>query len=409
MALNHTTFPTFCQHNILTVISSLYRSILDLFYLNANGKSPGMNLIPKSVLENIRKLDAYPKTLEDFRIKTYGGALVTLFSILIALTLFISEVNYYLTPEIDEELLVDVSRGDKLSIYFDVTFPRLPCSLISIDAIDVSGDQHIDIKHNIYRVKLNENGEPIEKPKRDVSIGSKKEEFLSGIKAGSIGSKKEEFLSGIKAGSSGKKKEEFLSGIKAGSSGKPTLDPHRCESCYGAESEDRKCCNTCDEVREAYREKGWALKNVRTVGQCVREGVVEDVLTNNREGCQVYGHVEVARVGGNFHIAPGKSMTQDHRHIHEMSLKDTAYLNVTHTINHLSFGPVIPGKSNILDGSAEISDSPSMMYQYYIKIVATMFMKPDGSSVDTNQFCSHSASKKIVRSRFRTSWRLFHL
>lgn len=323
-----------------------------------------MNLIPKSILENIRKLDAYPKTLEDFRIKTYGGALVTLFSILIALTLFICEVNYYLKPEIDEELLVDVSRGDKLSIYFDVTFPRLPCSLISIDAIDVSGDQHIDIKHNIYRVKLDEDGKPIEKPKRDVSIGSKKEEVLNGTK-------------------------EALSG-------KGKLDPHRCESCYGAESEERKCCNTCDEVREAYREKGWALKNVKTVSQCVREGVVEDVLTNNKEGCQVYGQVEVARVGGNLHIAPGKSMTQDHRHIHEISVRDSVNLNVTHTINHLSFGPVIPGKRNILDGSTEISDSPSMMYQYYIKIVATMAMKSDGTSIDTNQFA-------VTRHRRRSS------
>lgn len=335
-----------------------------------------MNLIPESVLENIRKLDAYPKTLEDFRIKTYGGALVTLSSILIALTLFICEVNYYLTPEIDEELLVDVSRGDKLSIYFDVTFPRVPCSLISIDAIDVSGDQHIDIKHNIYRVKLDENGRPIEKAKRDVSIGSKKE--VNGMEPGSPG------------------KTGTIGSTGTGSTGKPRLDPHRCESCYGAESEERKCCNTCDEVREAYREKGWALKNVRTVDQCVREGVVEDVLTNSREGCQVYGHVEVARVGGNFHIAPGKSMTQDHRHIHEMSLKDTAYLNVSHTINHLSFGPVIPGKRNILDGSSEISDSPSMMYQYYIKIVATMVIKSDGTSVDTNQFA-------VTRHRRRSS------
>ena len=313
-----------------------------------------MNLIPKSILENIRKLDAYPKTLEDFRIKTYGGAFVTILSILLAIVLFISELNYYLTPEISEELLVDVSRGSKLSIYFDVTFPRLPCNLISIDAIDVSGDQHIDIKHNIYRVKLGEDGKPIEQPKKDISIGSKKEAFL---------------------------KE-----VEAVTTAKPTLDPHRCESCYGAESDERKCCNTCDEVKEAYRDKGWVLKDVKTVNQCSREGVVDDYLVNNKEGCQVYGHAEVARVGGNFHIAPGKSMTQDHRHIHEMSRRDAGYLNVSHSINHLSFGPVIPGKKNILDGSVEISDSPSMMYQYYIKIVATVFIKSDGTSVDTNQF-----------------------
>lgn len=26
------------------------------------------------ILEKLRRIDAYPKTLEDFRIKTYGGA-----------------------------------------------------------------------------------------------------------------------------------------------------------------------------------------------------------------------------------------------------------------------------------------------------------------------------------------------
>ena len=30
------------------------------------------------------------------------------------------------------------------------------------------------------------------------------------------------------------------------------LDPNRCESCYGAESAEMKCCNTCANVREAY-------------------------------------------------------------------------------------------------------------------------------------------------------------
>ena len=32
-------------------------------------------------------------------------------------------------------------------------------------------------------------------------------------------------------------------------------------SCYGAESEDMPCCTTCEEVREAYRKKGWAISN----------------------------------------------------------------------------------------------------------------------------------------------------
>lgn len=28
---------------------------------------------------------------------------------------------------------------------FDVTFPSIPCSLLSVDAMDISGEQHLDI------------------------------------------------------------------------------------------------------------------------------------------------------------------------------------------------------------------------------------------------------------------------
>ena len=32
-------------------------------------------------------------------------------------------------------------------------------------------------------------------------------------------------------------------------------------SCYGAETGEMPCCSTCEEVREAYRKKGWAISN----------------------------------------------------------------------------------------------------------------------------------------------------
>ncbi len=45
------------------------------------------------------------------------------------------------------------------------------------------------------------------------------------------------------------------------------LDPNYCGSCYGSESEEGQCCNTCAEVREAYRKKGWAFSNPETIEQ----------------------------------------------------------------------------------------------------------------------------------------------
>ncbi|RVW75429.1 Endoplasmic reticulum-Golgi intermediate compartment protein 3 [Vitis vinifera] len=40
-----------------------------------------------------------------------------------------------------------------------------------------------------------------------------------------------------------------------------------CGSCYGAEVTDDDCCNSCDEVREAYRKKGWGMTNPDLIDQ----------------------------------------------------------------------------------------------------------------------------------------------
>ena len=58
------------------------------------------------VLEAIKKFDAYPKTLEDFRIKTLGGGTITVIAGLVMVLLFASEIQDYLTPSVDEQLYV---------------------------------------------------------------------------------------------------------------------------------------------------------------------------------------------------------------------------------------------------------------------------------------------------------------
>ena len=38
--------------------------------------------------------------------------------------LFLSELNYYLSVQVDQELIVDTMRGQKMKIFVDVTFPK---------------------------------------------------------------------------------------------------------------------------------------------------------------------------------------------------------------------------------------------------------------------------------------------
>lgn len=62
-------------------------------------------------------------------------------------------------------------------------------------------------------------------------------------------------------------------------------EKEECLSCYGAESRPGQCCNTCDQVKLAYRKKGWALDNMEQVEQC--KGEVEKENLSQEEGCQV--------------------------------------------------------------------------------------------------------------------------
>lgn len=86
---------------------------------------------------------------------------VSLVAISLILLLFFSELSIYLQTETVDHLLVDVSRGEKLRINFDITFPHIPCSLLSLDAMDVSGSHQLDVSHHIKKKPLDRFGEVI--------------------------------------------------------------------------------------------------------------------------------------------------------------------------------------------------------------------------------------------------------
>ncbi|KAI4308618.1 hypothetical protein L6164_031674 [Bauhinia variegata] len=113
------------------------------------------------VKQFIRNLDAFPRAEEHLLQKTQSGALVSIIGLVIMATLFVHELGYYLTTYTVHQMSVDLKRGETLPIHINMTFPSLPCDVLSVDAIDMSGKHEVDLDTNIWKLRLNSHGDII--------------------------------------------------------------------------------------------------------------------------------------------------------------------------------------------------------------------------------------------------------
>jgi hypothetical protein len=65
--------------------------------------------------------------MEDVKVKTRTGAFLTLLSAAFILSFMTIEFFDYRRVNVDTSIVVDKSRGEKLTVKLNVTFPRVPC------------------------------------------------------------------------------------------------------------------------------------------------------------------------------------------------------------------------------------------------------------------------------------------
>ncbi|SLM40050.1 copii-coated vesicle membrane protein [Lasallia pustulata] len=302
------------------------------------------------------RLDAFTKTVEDARVRTTSGGIVTIVSLLVVFYLVWGEWSEYRRIVVHPELIVDKGRGEKMEIHLNVSFPRIPCELLTLDVMDVSGDQQTGVMHGISKVRLapqSEGGQAID------------------VKALDLHS------------------EDDIA---------THLDPEYCGECYGAPSppaaRKKDCCNTCEEVREAYASKSWAFGRGDNVEQCEREHYSERLDSQRKEGCRIEGGLRVNKVVGNFHIAPGRSFSNGNIHVHDLNNFYESPVEgghtFTHQVHHLRFGPQLPEEVtknlgskalpwtnhhiNPLDETHQETDDPAYNYMYFVKVVSTSYL-----------------------------------
>jgi hypothetical protein len=176
------------------------------------------------------------------------------------------------------------------------------------------------------------------------------------------------------------------------------LAPDYCGSCYSANAPPNAqkpgCCNTCEEVREAYATVSWAFGRGDGVEQCEREHYGERLDAQRKEGCRIEGGIRVNKVVGNFHIAPGRSFSNGNMHLHDLA----NYIETpvegghvfTHQIHSLRFGPPLPDEVvarmgtkslpwtnhhlNPLDGVEQYTNEAAYNFMYFVKVVSTSYL-----------------------------------
>ncbi|SAM07895.1 hypothetical protein [Absidia glauca] len=318
-------------------------------------------------MNRLKRLDAYSKTLEEFRIRTTTGAVVTLISTIIIGFLVMIELWSYMIPVLKPEIVVDGGKMEKLPINFDITFPNIPCHILSLDVMDESGQHISNYDHDVFKVRLDENGQEIQ---------AEKQTKLSNPHVA----------------------DDLAFQQKA--------DESYCGACYGAAPEDH-CCNTCEQVKEAYSKVSWAFRP-NEIEQCIKEGLTKALDEMSKGGCRMHGNLMVNKLRGNFHFSPGPSFSYGGQHIHDVREFVYSKYNFKHSINHLQFGnqqhqlhkqkrTKALALTNPLDGTKWGGEEAIAMHQFFLKIVPTQFDFLGGSyGLRTFQYSVNRQERALI-------------
>ncbi|KAH7087915.1 endoplasmic reticulum-derived transport vesicle ERV46 [Auriculariales sp. MPI-PUGE-AT-0066] len=291
--------------------------------------------------------------MDDVKVKTRTGALLTIISL--------AFVDYRRINH-DTSMVVDKSRGEKVTI---------PCYLLSLDVVDISGERQNDVTHNILKTRIDQQRQKIADQPTSYDA------------------------------------DPSYRASKRGRKGHDKPGANYCGSCYGGLEPEGGCCQTCESVRQAYINRGWAFGDPDSIEQCKQEGWKEKIQSQMNEGCNVEGRLRVNKVAGSIQFSFGRSFQVNQMTLHELVpyLRDENVHDWRHRIGHLYFSSddefnifkssVSKGmkarlgiEGNPLDGAYGHTESTEYMFQYFLKVVSTQFRTISGEKINAHQYSS---------------------
>ena len=267
------------------------------------------------------KVDFFPRFIDNAMLhKTSFGGIMSITMIIVALVLCSGELKYFLHPPIKEQLVSVSNLGGslmELAISFNITV-SVPCALLHLDVYYLYSSMTEKPKH-VYKTRVDRNGNPI--PLSEVA--------------------------------------------------------KTCGSCYGAETEERRCCNTCEDILSAYQQKQWSIDKFEEWAQCRSEGISLD----GEERCNMFGTIQVNAIEGGFHIAPGVNMGN---HYHDYSpIADR--LDLSHEIDYITLGAHIA--SSPLDHTRVVQKGHDQVcYRYNLKAIPKVIVSHKGKKTKGFQY-----------------------
>lgn len=353
---------------------------------------------------------------------------MTIIAVFLCLILFICEVSAFMTAKPKTEIVIDSNQDSLLRINFDVHMLDMGCDHVSVGIWDAFGSDRMNITRNVQKQKIDHTGKDKGRPYT--------EDELVELEFASMEFSKDELAevdSDWSSSSDQFKHEDFQQVIDAHDFTFINFYADWCPHCRqfgptwttfenkvnnkeevmkdadGAEANVRilkiNCVDfeeTCQEQKvgsfptvrlyrrgaraEAKDKKAFVEysgpRQIEALSKFAREEVQKRHLhagaTHHsifKEGCRISGHVEVARVPGTLHF--------EATHSADRTL-NLAFTNVSHLVNHLSFGEAprrtinaLPKKYkrhvNPLDGLTFIVDKFHQAPQHFIKVVHTRF------------------------------------
>lgn len=259
-----------------------------------------------------------------------------------------------------DEMVIDQYQEQKyVNVSLNVTFSAAPCSVLAMNLLDPKKANVLHVVHEIYKTRLSKTGKVLGQKVRDslVNVAQSSSELAS-----------------------------------AGSAAPGVRTTHatthlRCPSCFQSHIDEDDCCSSCDDVRQAFRKRGWSDKPTEYIfGQCAEEAYRTDTAQEG-EGCLVEAAMYVRKVPATIHIGVGRHFRSDLLKS-ENHQEYVTSLDFSHTIGGLSYGPDFPGLVRVLDGRVKSAHTApfSEHYQYDIHVIPTRYNEDGVEEVTSHQY-----------------------